>query len=260
MYRINLAGSPNSCVIKVGNQKFRSLVDSGAEVSLMKRKVYNSLPGKPVLEKKSIKLQSVSGQSLVVDGRIVLSIKLGKACVDHEFYVTPDMNRNVILGRDFLVQNGVRVYYDLGCMKVAGEYVGLEEDIHVASVVRSCNHITVKPQTKVMLRGRSKQEYAGVECQFVGTERSFLKQEPGLLTAEAIVRPGVRGDFPVLLVNTTNKTFRVKRGQVMGKVEAVKTTEIAAIEPARNVIPHPITGEEIRVPPEYRGVIEKLVK
>ena len=42
-YKINLAGSPNSCIIKIGKNKFRSLVDTGAEVSLMHRRVYDSL-------------------------------------------------------------------------------------------------------------------------------------------------------------------------------------------------------------------------
>ena len=42
-YKINSAGSPNSCIIKIGKNKFRSLVDTGAEVSLMHRRVYDSL-------------------------------------------------------------------------------------------------------------------------------------------------------------------------------------------------------------------------
>ena len=37
-FSINLAGNPNSCVIKIQKQRFRSLVDSGAEVSLMHKK------------------------------------------------------------------------------------------------------------------------------------------------------------------------------------------------------------------------------
>ena len=47
IYKINLAGSPNSCIITIGKNKFRSLVDTGAEVSLMHRRVYDSLKVKP---------------------------------------------------------------------------------------------------------------------------------------------------------------------------------------------------------------------
>jgi hypothetical protein len=34
-YKINLAGSPNSCLIQIENQKSRSLIDSGAEAYLI---------------------------------------------------------------------------------------------------------------------------------------------------------------------------------------------------------------------------------
>ncbi len=40
---ISLAGNPNSCLIKIQKQKYRALIDSGAEVSLINRKIYDSL-------------------------------------------------------------------------------------------------------------------------------------------------------------------------------------------------------------------------
>ena len=46
-YKITLAGCPNSCVIKIGKTKFRSLVDTGTEVSLMHCMVHDSLLVKP---------------------------------------------------------------------------------------------------------------------------------------------------------------------------------------------------------------------
>ena len=67
-YKITLAGSPNSCVIKIGKTKFRSLVDTGAEVSLMHRRVYDSLLVKPKLQFKRINLSGVSGGALKIDG------------------------------------------------------------------------------------------------------------------------------------------------------------------------------------------------
>ena len=48
-YRIELAGNPNSCIIKINNQKFHALLDSGAEVYLINTKVCKSLNGLPKL-------------------------------------------------------------------------------------------------------------------------------------------------------------------------------------------------------------------
>ena len=40
VFKIELAGNPNSCII---NKNLRALLDSGAEVSIIHTKVYNSL-------------------------------------------------------------------------------------------------------------------------------------------------------------------------------------------------------------------------
>ncbi|VDI05236.1 Hypothetical predicted protein [Mytilus galloprovincialis] len=46
-FEINLAGNPNSCLIKIAHMKVRSLIDSGASVSLLHNKIYNSIKGLP---------------------------------------------------------------------------------------------------------------------------------------------------------------------------------------------------------------------
>ena len=57
--------------------------------------------------------------------------------MQHLFYAVRDMNRNLISGTDWLRQHGVRIYYDLGCLRIANKtFVNLEEDIHVSSVAR----------------------------------------------------------------------------------------------------------------------------
>jgi hypothetical protein len=57
------------------------------------------------------------------------------------------MNRNLILGRDWLVQNGIRLYYDLGCLRIGQMYVPIEEDMHITSIVRFKIATIRKPQT-----------------------------------------------------------------------------------------------------------------
>ena len=52
-------------------------------------------------------------------------------------YVSRNMNRKVILGNDWLSENGVRIYHDLGCLRVNGTFVQLKMDIHVTSILRA---------------------------------------------------------------------------------------------------------------------------
>ena len=72
----------------------------------------------PKLIKKEVHLQSVNGNSLNALGGVKIDFSIKSHKMSHVFYVVSDMNRNIILGRDWLVQNGVRLYYDLGCLRL----------------------------------------------------------------------------------------------------------------------------------------------
>ena len=60
---INLTGNPNSCLIKIGKQRIRCLIDSGATTSIISWKVYKTLTCKPNLQNASAHLESVDGSA-----------------------------------------------------------------------------------------------------------------------------------------------------------------------------------------------------
>ena len=66
IFKIELACNPDSCIIKLSIQKFRALLNSGVEVSLIHTKMYKSLKDKPRLKKQTALLQSVKGDSIDV--------------------------------------------------------------------------------------------------------------------------------------------------------------------------------------------------
>lgn len=65
-----------------------------------------------------------------------LLIQIRNLSTPHDFFVVKNLNRNVILGCDCLMQNGVRIYFDLDALRIGEEYVALEEDIHISSIIR----------------------------------------------------------------------------------------------------------------------------
>ena len=135
-FSINLAGSPNSCVIQLGKQWYRALVDTGAKVSLVHRRVFDKLKHRYVLGKQKVNLQAVNGNKLQVDGCATIKFKLGGRKFQHMFYVVDGLNRNVILGRDWIINNKVVLYFNELCsMKIGHVYVPLEEDIHISALV-----------------------------------------------------------------------------------------------------------------------------
>ena len=84
-FKIELAGNPNSCIIKTNKQKFCDLLDSGAEVSLIHTRVYNSLKQKPKLKKQSAFLQSIKDDSIHLDGCASLKYEIGREKQEHEY-------------------------------------------------------------------------------------------------------------------------------------------------------------------------------
>ena len=115
--------------MKIEKQKFRALIDSGAEVSLMHTRVYNALKWAPKNLKKNvnINLQSVNGGNIGVKGQAQIDFEIKGQKLKHKFLIVENMNRNLILGRDWMVQNGVRLYFDLGCFRIGKTYVPLKK-------------------------------------------------------------------------------------------------------------------------------------
>ena len=106
-YKISVSGNPNSCLVKIGKQRYRTLVDTGAECSLMHRRIYDQLKNKPRLINKKVCLQSANGSELICDGCITVQVCIGGTEMSQDFYVIRDLNRNLILGLDWLKQNNV---------------------------------------------------------------------------------------------------------------------------------------------------------
>ena len=145
-FKFEFAGDPNSCIIKINKQKFHALLDSSAAVSLIRTRVYNSLKEKPKLKKQSELLQSVIGDSIDVDGYASLKYELGREKQDHEFFVVRQINRNIILGGDWLKQFGVCISYNLGCIRMSKSYVKMEGDGCISSLARLTAHTIIRLQ------------------------------------------------------------------------------------------------------------------
>ena len=54
------------------------------------------------------------------------------------------------MGRDWLQTNGVRIYYDLGAVRINNEYAPLEEDYLIGNVARMTFTTVLKPQASTV--------------------------------------------------------------------------------------------------------------
>ena len=217
----------------------------------------------PKLIKKEVHLQSVNGNSLNVLGGVKVDFSIKSYKMSHVFYVVADMNRNIILGRDWLVQNGVRLYYDLGCLRVGNIYTNLEEDIHISSILRVSKEMIIKPQTSNVCLAKLKKCFPLSKSRLYEISplnQGNLSNEPGLLVGNAVVQIKDSNNVPVHLVNTTNKTFKFKRGTAIGRINTVLEENLVCLEnQINNVQLDEEDSFEINVPLEYKARIQKLI-
>lgn len=265
-YPINLAGSSNSCIIKINKQRIRSLVDSGASVSLLNKKIYDRLRPQPKISKNvAINLQGVNGSALSIEGSVELLITIGGEKVQQKFYVVNDINRNVILGLDFLNDKGVRLYYDLNCFKVGKSFIPFEQDLQIASLVRLKADQVIKPQTCCLCTGkiRTNKDLPPNMYQICEIDKGYLSSEPGLTLTNAVVNIDNDGSLPVMITNATNKTFRLRRGCVVGRASCLSSENLVSMSSQIDEVNEPLESDllaDVNVPPEHARRVKQLIK
>ena len=82
-----------------------------------------------------------------MDGCTLMEYEIGKEKWEHEFFIVPKMNRNIILGRDWLKLFDVHRYYELGCIRVGKSHIKLDEDLHISSIARLTTEPIIKSQS-----------------------------------------------------------------------------------------------------------------
>lgn len=232
----------------------------------MLRSVYDSLPYKPKLQSRKVNLQTVNSESLKADGCAEICFEIGGEKTKHVFYVVRNMNRKLILGRDWLQQNGVRLYFDLGCIRLHQTYIPLQEDIHVTSIVRLRSKTKIKPQTAVLCNCKVRNNPnlpVDRTYQITPIECGFLSHEPGLMVTNSIGKLKSNRVLPIMIVNTTNKTYTVRKGCPVAKVEQLRGQDIMSV--SKDSEPSVAGGsaetfEHIDVPTEHKQKIVHLLQ
>jgi hypothetical protein len=131
-------------------------MDTGASVSLISKKMFDSLPFRPRVNRKDIPfLQAANGNSLTSKGSTEMTFKISGLDMTQKFYVTDGLNRTMILGRDWMTIHKVRLYFDLGLMCINWKtYTELKEDIHISTIVRTTKKLNIKPNTVTVCKGK----------------------------------------------------------------------------------------------------------
>ncbi|CAC5382914.1 unnamed protein product [Mytilus coruscus] len=91
--------------VRIGPSVIHTLVDTGAAISVINTKTYNSLQVDklhPVDNSDLLGVRGVNDNFIRVLGKVTLPVEIGKLTLFHDFYILDDVNMPLILGRDFI--------------------------------------------------------------------------------------------------------------------------------------------------------------
>ena len=158
------------------------------------------LKGHDLLENTQLKLRTVNGGKVKIAGIADVKFKIGKLYKKHPFYVTEGVSQNVILGRDFLVTNKVKLDFENTQLTIDQQTIRMEDDAYIASFVRLAQDVVLPPQTAAVCNTRLK--HGGLEktvYNISAIKTGFMEREPGQRLGE------VSTNQRLLDVNTTEE-------------------------------------------------------
>ena len=261
LFAFKIPSSPNSCIMKVQGLTIRSLIDTGSELTLINRKIYDSLKNKPVLKRSKIALHSANGSHMEVCGVIDLDIKIQGLKFNHPFIVVKDLTRNSILGRDFLVKQKARLYFDLNKIRIRGVYIPMENDIHLAALSRATKNVTLKPQTACLMVAQIKNNPYFKDkdnFSFNPISRGFLENQPEIIVSSSLVKLKDR-KIPVQIINSSNKTIRIRKGCLLGALTEISEPKFESKQIMLTEISNEEFNDQINVDNENRTSIESFL-
>ena len=158
-------------------------------------------------------------------GVIELKIKIGKSNVIHSFCITENLNENIILGRDFFKQNKITLNYNNETVILNGHSIPLDDDDYLASLIRMNSDQILPPQSCTICWGKTKRQTKSRHKNLItisGIETGFISQDPGLMVSNSISKIKGKGEVPVFITNNTGKTFHMRKGNVIAKVDKIE--------------------------------------
>ena len=213
--------------MKLEKKSLRALIDSGSCVTLCSKATYDDLKIKPPIDRHHVNLQSVNGGQLHVYGSVDLDFKIAGLRLRHTFVVASNLNRHIIIGRDFLVKHNCRLYFDLAKLRINNTYTNLDNDVHISSVSRVARTVLLKPRTVNIISGKIKKgPYFNntQQLQLDPMDQGYLKNEPEIDIEPTIFKLN-NSQFPVVLTNKSNKYVRLKKGTILGCIQEVKVID-----------------------------------
>ncbi|GBN34522.1 hypothetical protein AVEN_197342-1, partial [Araneus ventricosus] len=218
------------------------LVDTGANVTLVRTDLAQKLKGNFIYTAPNISLKTASGEKPEIHGKLDAAIECGSRKFQHKIYVA-DITDPCILGLDFLQKFNFMVDLEKNEIRTGGEEIPLfsasAEDSKLCSVL-------AKEKTIITARSEcliQRVPEASGKFRYAVTDFPSQVSQKGALVAATLVDLK-KGAIPVRVLNLDHKPKTIDKGAV-----------IATCEPVVDIVARPHEfSESLRLP----SILENL--
>ena len=232
------------------------LVDTGATVSLVDKKVFDLVKSGRALRKVKRRLIAANGESLQVYGESCLKFMLQGHLVKHDVIVCDLPGAEAIMGIDLIEDLGGVL--DVANGTLHAKSLGVTLRLHRAGVSK-CSKVAlvdtsiIPPQSEVILAGRKVGSRWNVNEKLGLVEPTTQLPENGqILVAKALV-DAAQDCVPLRVANFTSETVVLRRGTVAGLLKPVEEV-CEEMHKTGNRPETPIAGAA--VPEHLRSMVE----
>ena len=218
--------------LNVGDRVIKSLVDTGADVSVLNLKMFRSLPKNRILkfckrQKHEINITGVTGNNLNIVGKADVELYLNKTKIVISVYVAENIKQNLILGNDILRQYEILVDIKHNCIVFQNKIIPFSNcGDHIFSV-SLIKRITVPRYSQWTVPVRIQNNRAKNKSLFIQgiSEVNYFKNRPGVSISSCILN-NKHKYANIFIENNSNIPIHLKKGSHVAIAELVSPEDI----------------------------------
>uniref|UniRef100_A0A8W8NMP2 CCHC-type domain-containing protein n=1 Tax=Magallana gigas TaxID=29159 RepID=A0A8W8NMP2_MAGGI len=213
---------------EVNDLKTKLLIDTGASLTLLSKRIYDKLPDKPVLEESRQVITSASGSRLCQYGKADFVIKIGRSRETVKLMVA-DISVDGILGLDFLRACKGDINFEQSSLKLNNEECRFSWEGTLGCYrVTADKDVCLPPRSEVVIQAKVPGENTfGSADYLVEAEPKFLESGRALVGRTLVKGHNI---VPVCLMNITESVQQIHGGTLIAKMTAVEEQNASAGE------------------------------
>ena len=222
------------------------LYDTGADVSVISKQLFEKFKNKPILSSHFGSLNSAANTKLGTLGTCKLKLEVLGKCFEHEVFVCENLNQEAILGIDAIQKLGLN--YNIRKRQFSFDELNIISQTFSVAALSALSTEIFEPLTARPLR-LSAQTDTGQRPPSgqTGVAEIHANNYPLLFSKEGLVKTNKLGEITLMVKNCYPYQITIPRGEILGSFEPVLEGTFSKIDEKKFVAE--ITQNKARPPP-----------